>query len=447
MKSLLAKLNNKHVFSLAGNASTAVMAMVVVGLLYRLVPDKAATGGWIVFQTAYMLTDTFRSGFLNAAMISFYAGATPERQRDVAGSSWFLGLCITVVVTSVLGLAWLALPDFETAGVNDFLRYGGLTFLASLPQFIGGGLLQAKSQFDRFMWVRLLSQFLFIVLLLAGYYWATLSTTLIVQLNLAAQAVCSLVVLVLGWADVASLAHRTKACVAELFHFGKYSFGSYLSSTLFRVSDNFIITAMLGPAALAVYNLGIRLMEIVEIPLRSFAATAMPEMSIAYNRGEKRGLVRILCRYTGLITVAMIVPCLGALLFADVAIYLIGGKEWAGTEAANVLRIYMSFALLYPADRFCAIALDSVKKSRINFYKVLAMLVANVVADYAGIKLFGNLYGVALGTLAPIVLGTVVGYLALQGYQRFPFLHLFRYGWKDLRLLVLNKMGRVPAAS
>lgn len=439
MKSLIRMLSNKHVFSFAGNAGTSVLAMVSVALLFHLMPDTAEIGGWILFQTAYMVTDTFRSGFLNAAIISFYAGASEERQKEVGGSSWMIGTLITGCITVLLLLAWLVIPVTGYHGVDTFLAWGGLIFLASLPQFMAAGLVQAQSQFDRFMVIRFISQLSFILLLGIASFYMSLTADAVAQLNLIAQLFSSVFCIILGWSSIGLIRNYTRSCMAELFHFGKYSFGSYLSSTLFRVTDTFIITSMLGEAALAVYNLGIRLMELVEIPLRSFAATAMPQMSVAYNQGQKETLIQILCRYTGVITVLMIIPCLFALAFADVAIYLIGGEKFVGSSAATVLRIYMSFALLYPADRFCAIALDSVKMSKINFYKVLAMLVANVGADYLGILLFKNVYGIALGTLIPITIGTIVGYVALQKYHPFPFSHLFRYGVKDLRIMIQAK--------
>lgn len=420
--------------------------MVSVALMFHLMPNTSEIGGWILFQTAFMVMDTFRSGFLNAAIISFYAGASAQRQKEVAGSAWMMGLIITGTVGALTTLLSV-LPFMAAYGnLKDFFLFGGLTFLASLPQFMAGGLVQARSQFDRFLVIRLLSQLSFIALILIGAFTTGLDSHTVVLLNLAAQIICSAFCMFMRWSGIQLLGYRTRACITELFHYGKYSFGSYLSSTLFRVTDTFIITSMLGTAALAVYNLGIRLMELIEIPLRSFAATAMPEMSVAYNQGQRQTLVATLCRYTGIVTFALIIPCFAAIAFADVAIYLIGGKKFVGTEAANVLRIYMSFALLYPADRFCAIALDSVKMSRINFYKVVAMLAANITADYLGVLLFGNVYGIALGTFVPIVIGMMVGYLALQKYQPFPLSHLFRYGYKDLKMLIRSKRAVVATS-
>jgi len=269
----------------------------------------------------------------------------------------------------------------------------------------------------------------------------------VVIANLIAAIITSFFTLIFRWTQVATIVNRSKACVKELYAFGKYSFGSYLSSSLFRTTDNFIINTLLGPAALAVYNLGIRLMEIVEIPLRAFVATALPELSTAYNQQDKNGVIYATQKYIGMLTIALVPACLAAVLLADVAINIIGGPKYLNTEAANVLRIYMAFALMYPLDRFFAVALDVIKMPKINFYKVLAMLAANVLADYFGVLLFGNIYGIAMGTFFPILIGTLIGYYYLNKYQPFTFFSIFKIGYEATNTIIKNAFSAIKYAS
>jgi O-antigen/teichoic acid export membrane protein len=231
-------------------------------------------------------------------------------------------------------------------------------------------------------------------------------------------------------------AKRTRAATMEIFNFGKYSVGTSLSANLFSRSDVFIITGMLGPAAVAVYSLGQKFMELVEIPLRSFAATAMPSLSSAYNRNNKEEVIYILKKYAGILTILLVPACLISVLLANVAINLVGGGQYAGTtmgiQAANVYRLFMTFALLYPADRFLALTLDVINKPHINFYKILAMLAANITGDVAGILIFGNVYGVALTTFFPILIGALIGFYHLRKYQPFAFFDIYRLGYTEV---------------
>jgi O-antigen/teichoic acid export membrane protein len=198
---------------------------------------------------------------------------------------------------------------------------------------------------------------------------------------------------------------------------------------------------MLGPAALAVYNLGQRLMEIVEIPLRSFAATAMPSLSEAYNKNQRGYVIYIMKKYAGMLTVALVPISLLAVLLANVAIGLIGGGKYVGTqtgeEAANVFRLFMTFALLFPADRFLALTLDVIRQPKINFIKVLVMLAANITGDFLGIYLLGNIYGVAISTVFPILIGVLIGFWALRKYYfSFSLWDAYRVGYIELTKLI-----------
>jgi O-antigen/teichoic acid export membrane protein len=235
----------------------------------------------------------------------------------------------------------------------------------------------------------------------------------------------------MGWARIANFGDRTWACIKEIFHFGKFSVGTTLSSNLFGTSNTMIINFMLGPSALAIFNLGQRLMEIIEIPLRSFAATGMPELSAAFNAGDRQKVIDTMKRYTGLITMALLPACLGAVVLADVAIHIIGGGKYVNSEAANIMRLFMTFALLYPLDRFFALTLDVIHQPKINFIKVLIMLAASVIASVTGIYLTGSVYGVAIAGVIPTLIGVGVGYWGLNRFQPFSIWSVFSTGYAE----------------
>jgi len=119
---------------------------------------------------------------------------------------------------------------------------------------------------------------------------------------------------------------------------------------------------MLGPASLAIYNLPQRLLEIIEIPMRSFMATAMPEMSVAANKEDMVSVATIMKKYAGLLTMALIPIAVVGILTSDIVVGLIGGGKYVHSEAANVFRIFLLFSVLNPLDRFMGITLDIIHK-------------------------------------------------------------------------------------
>lgn len=272
-----------------------------------------------------------------------------------------------------------------------------------------------------------------------------MNLTTVILINFICNALVSLVCIAAGWSRIRSFGKRTKESIREIFHFGKYSVGTSISTNLLRSSDSFIIMVVLGPAgpaALAMYNIPMRLMEIIEIPLRSFLATGMPALSEAFNKNQKDKVAEIMEKYAGMLTLALIPVSLLAIGLADIAVRIIGGDKYMGTHAVSVYRIFMSFAMFYPIDRFLGVTLDIIHKPRINFFKVLVMLATNIIFDFIGIYIFGNINGVALATLFTFLSGVAFGYYWLRKYLDFTMRGIFTTGYRELRGLIKNTLPK-----
>lgn len=436
-QSIKNKIKNKHFLSLTGNGVMSILGMVTYSLLYHSLSLKEM-GIWVFYTTGFILLDTFRSGFLTTAFIKFYSGSEEARRKEVIGSSWYLAIFIT------LGFIVLNIPAFlfekyvDDMGFSLLLKWFGVTYIVTLPFYMATNIVQGEQRFDKLLYIRVVNvgSFIIFVLILIGLKKTGINNILYAFISSAFITSCFTIAT--GWCKLSFFKNRSKECITTIANFGKYSVGTTLSSNLFKTSDTLIIKLFLGDAALAIYNLGTKLLEIIEIPLRSFASTGMPTLSSAYNQNKKEDVIKNMSKYIGMLTIALIPVVFLSLAFADLAIYIIGGDKYVGTEAANVLRLFMAFALLFPADRFFALTLDVIHKPKINFIKVLVMVVTNIIFNFVGIKLFGNVYGIALGSLIPSIIAVVVGFKALQGYSKFDFLQIFKFGYSELKTLVRN---------
>ena len=398
----------------------AVFSVLTYSILYRFL-SEADMGNWIFFQFAFLLLDTFRTGLLQTAVIKFYAGASEARRLSVAGSAWYIGLLITAIFMAINLVCLLLAGYFTDAGVLVLLKWFGVSLAVTLPFNVGIWVLQAEERFDRILYIRLLNQGSFIVFVFGLYLLHRVNLTYIICAFIASSLLTSSVAVAAGWARLGALKNRTSAVIREIFHFGKYSFGTFLCSNLLRSSDTFIIKFMLGPAALAVYNLPQRLLEIIEIPLRSGLATAMPSMSAAVNQQRENVVVDILKKYAGFLTLLFIPIMVGVLLFADAMVGLIGGGKYVHTEAANIYRIMIVCSLLFPLERFLGVTLDIINKPQLNLIKVLLALGTNVVADVVCIRLTHSVYGAAWASAFTLVASTLYGYVVLRRYLPINF--------------------------
>lgn len=430
-------LNNKHFLSLSGNLIIQIVNTIYFALLFRYMKVEAL-GAFVFFNSILGLLDALRSGFINTAFVRAYSGAVPSRAAEVMGSTWVNSLLLTLAVAFINLVALLVLGPQKNEGFNLFLKWSGLTFVLMLPSFVAMCVLQAEQRFDRLLYLRALQLGLSVIGLLGLMVFRKVALDYVIYVNLTAAAVTSILALAIGWSKISYFWHQTIACNKELAHFGKYSVGSQIGSTLLRNSDTFIINFMLGAAPLAAYNLAQRFMVIVELVLGSSISTAVPALASAFNRKNREELTKVLTKYIGLLTWALMPIVVGTILLADIPIYLLGGKQYVDTPAANLLRIFMAAAILFPIDRFTGITLDVINKPSLNLVKVFLMLAVNITGDLVGIKVFSNIYGVALANLPTVIFGFLFSYLQVKKSLSLSILDIIRVGLYEVKKVVKN---------
>lgn len=435
-KRLVPLFKNKYLLSLAGNG-----IMAVVGLLTSIILRRVFTleemGIWLLFFSMVLLADTFRTGFLTTAFVKFFSGAEEQRADEIAGSAWYLGALITLFFLLVNIPAFLISTYVENEGIALFLKWFGIAYVLSLPFFITSCILQAKQRFDQLLVIRIFNQGSLVLFIIFFIVIDKISLNTTIYSYLLSNLLASLIALLSGWSMISKLKHRSGKAIKDLYNFGKYSAGTSISSNLLGTVDSIIISLMLGPAPLAIYDAGVRFIQFMDIPLRSFTATAMPSLANHYNKGERDKVIDVTKKYIGMLTLGMIPICLLVIIFADYAILILGGVEYVESEAPNILRIIMLIALLFPADRFMALTLDVIHQPRVNFLKVLLMLAIVSVAEIIGLHFTGSLYSVVIARILPSLTAIMIAFYVLNyRYQRFSFWSIYSVGFIKLKGMI-----------
>lgn len=416
--------------SLAGNAAGSILGFVSFALLVRLL-TKSEFGNWIIFLTLITLFELLRTGLLQTGIIKFVSGADTYYSRRVLGTGWLFALLTTA--TFAVG-TWLvfqfAKPLLTSPGAWLFFRWYWLLTLVSLPFNFASWYLQAMMDFRKLLYMRLVMLFSFIALLLMAFF-QHLGLNDIVGFYIFSQGLCSLICLFAGWTKLQTIRFASKSCLKELFHFGKFSMGTMMGANLLRNSDTLLIGAFLNAEAVAIYSVPLKLFEFVEIPLRSFVATALPTLAALLNKGDKKAFSLFFEKTTGTFTILLLPVVLGCLFFAEPFVRLLGGEGYIAS--ANILRIFALFAVFMPLDRYSGIALDVLNKPGLNFYKVALMLLINIVGDILVIRLTGELWAVAAVSIATFFTGTVLGCYFLRKALSFSVKSLLRQGISESR--------------
>ena len=429
MRAITQIIKSKSFSSLLGNGIGALLGLLTFALLARFL-DKATFGAWIVFLAVYGIFDTLRIGMVLNALVKNLAQSANQKEEDgVIGSSLMISVIITLLYFVINLIGYLVCVGFDLLPeYHSLFKWFVLISLLTLPHNFSTWLLNAKLEIISMSVIRILNQVVFIL-----YIWFFVkSEPLIDQVFIGyalSNLIPSLLCVFLGWAGIQKLLFYSKEMMSRIFHFGKYSMGTLIGSNLLRSSDTFIISSMLGSGGVATYNVPTRMIEIIEMPLRSFAVTALPQYAKMYADGAKDELRNLFERRTGMIFFLLLPISFFSFLFADWVVLILGGNNYA--DSAILLRLFATYMAILPLDKFSGVLLDTINKPEINFIKVILMLVVNISSDYLGIYLFGNLESVAFASTLTFLSGMLFGYYQLKKHLGLNFRNIIVNGWDE----------------
>jgi O-antigen/teichoic acid export membrane protein len=454
MKQLLHKLIREDNFlSLAGNLVIALLGVGGFAILARSL-GKEDFGQWVLFVAAASLVEMIRFGITSNGLIRFLSGAKAGERRSLVGANVLIGLGTSLAFAGfILLIGSLFAATITSSGFALFFSYYPLLIIANLPWNNAISILQSKLDFGKILMIRSISSGLFFSCLLVHQFVYSMDLGQIAWCLIGVNALTSLISLIGGWDGSRMVVHTTVDSVKTLLNFGKYTTFTLIGTNLLRNADTFLISlSPLGSAAVALYSIPMKLTEMQQIPLRSFAATAFPKMSRASVTGDVRGLKQTFYTYSGALSLLFAAGSLLTFVFADLLVLLLSGEQYVGTDpitgfsAANILRVFSVYGLLLPIDRMTGIALDSINKPRINAIKVLVMVSLNIIGDLIAIFVFESLMLVAVATVVFTLAGILLGMHFLKREMKLSYrniltagLAFYKEGWEQLRLKLAKR--------
>ena len=438
MKSLVNKLIREDNFlSLTGNVVIAILGIGGFAILARTL-SKELFGEWVLFVAAASLLEMFRFGITSIGLIRFLSGANQQARKALIGANLTIGIVFSVLIALIVfGINWFFSDALADSGYALFFKYYPALVLVNLFWNNAICILQSDLSFGKILTIKSINSGLFFLCLLFHAFVTALTLDQLVYCLIAVNLVTSVFTFLKGWDELAALGQTTKSAINTLLNFGKYTTITLLGTNLLRNADSFIIgLSPLGPAAVALYSIPVKLTELQQIPLRSFAATAFPKMSKASGAGDLKKLKDLFYTYSGALTLLFALGSLVTFLFADLLVLILSGNQYAGIDpitgfnAADILRVFALYGLLLPIDRMTGIGLDSINKPKINALKVLVMLSFNIVGDLIAIFMFESLMMVACATILFTFIGIWLGFVFMDRAVDLSFRRIFTEGIK-----------------
>jgi O-antigen/teichoic acid export membrane protein len=224
----------------------------------------------------------------------------------------------------------------------------------------------------------------------------------------------------------------------ELFHFGKFTLGTNISSMFVKNTDSWMIGRFLSPASVAVYNPALRIANIVEVPTLAIATLVFPRVAQQMKDRGNEGVRDVYLKSVSLILALMIPFVLPLYIFSDFIIMTIFGSQYM--EAAAILRVTIFYSLITPFNRQFGTVMDALKKPKINFYLLVMVACLNVIFNYIFLMRFG-LIGSACGTLLSYCVVFTANQIILHRMFEINTLKVIGgiFGWYKLAWRMLKK--------
>lgn len=461
MKNLITRIfRDDNFLSLAASFTTATMGLLSFMFLVRVLPIEEF-GKWVLFTTLASLVDMLRFGLAKEALVRFLSSATEEDKKNLMGSSWLISFVLQGIISVILWILLLLFPGpLKSSGYDLFCYWYPVLGFLNLPWNYAWSILQARIEFGKIFWVRFVSLISFLAVIVVVYLVFSINITTTIYIYLISNLVTSLFCILFSWSGLQYLKHVSREKIKVLLDYGRFTMLTRIGSSMLKGADSLIISfsAFLGPAGVAIYAIPLKYIELIEIPLLSFATTAFPKLSKASLDGDIPAFKRIFYAYTGFIAYLFILIAILSFIFKQYFLIFLGGENFADIlpEVTLIMLPFIIYGMLLPLDRFTGVALDSLNKPQKNFYKVIIMTTTNIVGDLLAVFLLHYLFPewqpttilffVSLASVVFALVGLIVGYNFLRQEIDVSFIKVFTNGfdlykeqYMKLRAKILNR--------
>ncbi|MCC7222173.1 MAG: flippase [Chitinophagales bacterium] len=395
------------IFSLLDRLTGVLFGFGGVYLLLRGL-SKADFGVWTLFLTVNAIFEMARIGLIQNALIKYTASEENAAIRPTINTA---SLALNTIVTAAnIGLFLISAPIlayiWQSPEIAPMLYLCAITTVLLLPLSQCNFIQQAHFDFAAPFWASLMRQGSFFAYLLYCHFaQQTLTLYELAVLNTVTTLLAAIVAVVLCRRHWNFAPHIDWQWLRTLFNFGKYVFGTNLSSMIHKNVDKIMLGSLAGTASVAVYDLAIRINNLIEIPTLSIAAIVFPKSAQKIDTEGKPAIKALYEQSVGVMLALIIPAAILVVFFAEPIVQIIAGEKYL--DAVPILRLTILFSLLLPFGMQFGTTFDAIGKPRTNFYMVLFSTLLNALLNYFFIQRWG-IYGSVYATLITLSVGFVV---------------------------------------
>lgn len=386
-------------------------------------------GVWTVYMTTITILNIFRDGLIRNALIKFLSGANDPDKPKIMSAAFTINILVTLVIVILnLSLGALLAKLLNSPQLTQLFYLFNIVYILNglLTQF--NCIEQAHLQFRGvFVSVTSSQAIYFLYVLYCFVTHKTIALPHLVAVQILGTAIAALIAFLYTRPFLHFAIGIYRNWMLKLFNYGKYAFGTSISSILSGSVDQMMLSSIISPSASGVFNVAVRIVNLIDIPTSAVANIVFPQSAKRIETEGKDAIKYLYEKSVGTILAILIPGLIFIYAFPELVLYLLAGQKY--TDAVPLLRITLLYTLLIPFGRQFGIILDSIGKTRTTFYIVVFTAAMNLTLNYFFILNMGVL-GAAYATLVSNIVGFIIAQVILRKALGVKFYHAFVYAYR-----------------
>jgi lipopolysaccharide exporter len=386
---------------------------------------KEEFGVYALFLTSTAFIEVARNGLIQNAQIKYLTTADEKDKSTITTASFVLNVILTFFSVGVIFLlAELASRIWEASLLKPMFYIYTLVTILLIPFSQFNFVQQANLDFKGIFYSNFIRQgFLFLYIFTAFWFEFEILLLDLVWVMAVGAAFASLIAYFFVKNYLLLSSKIDWLWVKKLFHFGKFVFGTNVSSMFFKSIDQMMLGGIISTASVAIYNTAIRISNLVEVPTTSVAAVVFPESAKKMALEGKKAVKELYEKSVAAIFALILPGLLFVLVFPEFVILVVAGEKYLDT--VPILQVTILYSLFIPFQRQFGTVMDSIGKPKLNFFIIFTGAGVNVISNYLFIINFGVI-GAAFGSLTSYFIIFVANQIILYKHLNIQTLNVFR---------------------
>jgi O-antigen/teichoic acid export membrane protein len=415
-------------------------------LLVRML-DKQSFGIWTLFVATTSIFEMARSGLIQYALIKFLSESPEQEKPKIIAASFVLsGMLMCICIGVNLSIAGYLARLWHYPGLFQmFLVFNVVYILQGILSHFQW-IEQANLKFHGILITTMIRQggfFLFVFISFIFHLRISLIELIYAQAICAGIGASAEYLYIRKFLRISWQLHAE--WIKKLFGYGKFVFGTYISSALSGSVNQMMLGTMLSPTAAGSYNVASRIMSLTDIPTNALGAIVFPQSAKRFATQGREAGKYLYEKSVGTIVAILIPLVIFVFCFPGFVVHFVAGGNYA--EAIPMVQIVILTCLFSPFDRFFGVIMDSIGRAKLNFIIISSFISLTLVLNYfliGRIGIMGCIYGTLIADGIVFIVRQMILYKILNVNPLSPLIYAWRFYPEFIRNYIKPLLGKLP---